>query len=46
MNSDGLRLTDSIQTSNTLFEEVRVQGQVKQNQVMGKLEITTFTANL
>ena len=46
MNLDGMLLADTVQAADTLFQQVRVERQVEQHQVMGKLEIATLTANL
>ena len=46
MNSDSLRLTNAVQPANALFQQIRIEWQVKQNQMMGKLEIAALTANL
>ena len=45
VNPDGFVLTDTVQPANSLFQQVRVGGQIKQNQVMGKLEVAAFTAD-
>ncbi len=45
MQFDHVLLADPVQTADTLFQQVRVGRQVEQHQVMGKLEVATFTAD-
>lgn len=37
-----MRLTDTIQTPNTLLQQIRVEWQVKHHHVAGELEVTSF----
>ena len=46
MNMDGLALADAIQPADALFEQVRVQRQVKQRQVLRELKIAPLAADL
>ncbi len=46
MNPDGFGLSDTVQPTNPLLQQVRIGRQVEQHQMMGKLEVTTFAANL
>ena len=46
MNLYGVALSDAIKSSDTLFQQVRVERQVKQDQMLSKLEVSAFTANL
>src|SRR6266481_10196899 len=46
MDLDVFGLSDSIQPSDALFEQLRIERQVKQDQVMRKLEVTSFAADL
>ena len=45
MQFDHVLLADPVQTADPLLQQVRVGRQVEQHQVMGKLEVTTFTAD-
>ena len=40
-----MRLTDTVQTTNTLFQQVRVERQVEHHQVAGELEVTPLGAD-
>ncbi|MNM84758.1 hypothetical protein D3C81_968560 [compost metagenome] len=42
---DDVLLADPVQSTDTLFQQVRVGRQVEQHQVMGELEVATFTAD-
>ncbi|MNF69373.1 hypothetical protein D3C84_512530 [compost metagenome] len=42
---DDVLLADPVQTTDALFQQVRVGRQVEQHQVMGELEVATFTAD-
>ena len=42
VNPNRLRLSDSIQTSDALFHQGRVQRQIKENQVVAELEIASL----
>src|SRR5690554_7555327 len=46
MNIDGFRLPDAVKSPNTLLKQIRVCGQIKQHQMVRKLEVATFAANL
>ena len=46
MDIDSLGLTDTIETADSLLEEIWIERQVKQYQVMGKLEVAAFAADL
>ena len=37
-----MRLTDTIQTTDTLFQQVGVERQIEHHQVAGELEVTPF----
>ncbi|MNP52729.1 hypothetical protein D3C76_1471390 [compost metagenome] len=39
---DGILLTDTIQSADTLFQQIRVEGQIEQHQMAGKLEVAAF----
>lgn len=39
---DGILLTDTIQSADTLFQQIRVERQIEQHQMAGKLEVTPF----
>ncbi|MNC05641.1 hypothetical protein D3C75_531310 [compost metagenome] len=39
---DGILLTDTIQSADTLFQQVRVERQIEQHQMAGKLEVATL----
>ncbi len=41
-NLNIVRLTDTIQTTDTLLQQVRVKRQIEHHQTAGKLEITAF----
>ena len=45
MQLDRFTLANPVQPANTLFQQVRIQGQVKQHQVMRELEVAAFTAD-
>ena len=42
---DIVRLTDTVETANTLLQQIRVERQIEHYQVAGKLEVTAFGAN-
>jgi len=42
MDLDVFGLADTVQPADTLFQQVRVQRQVKQYQMVGKLEVTAL----
>ena len=46
MDLDVCGLPDSIQPSDALFEQLRVERQIKQDEVMRKLEVAAFAADL
>ena len=39
---DGILLTDTIQSADTLFQQIRVERQIEQHQMAGKLEVATL----
>ena len=39
---DGILLTDTVQSADTLFQQIRVEWQIEQHQMAGKLEVATF----
>ena len=41
-----MHLADTVQTANTLFQQVRVERQVEHHQMAGELEVTAFGADL
>ena len=45
MNLNIMRLTNTVQTANTLFQQIRVERQVKHHQIAGELEVTPFGAD-
>ena len=45
MDLDVFGLPDAIQPADALFEQLRVERQVKQDEVMGELEIAAFAAD-
>ena len=46
INADRLGLSDTVEAADALFEEARVQREIEQDEVVGKLEIATLAANL
>ena len=46
MDLDVLLLANAVQAPNALFEQFRIQREVEQDEMMRKLEITSFAANL
>jgi hypothetical protein len=42
---DIVRLANTVQTANTLLQQVRVEWQVKHHQMAGELEVTPFRAD-
>ena len=46
MQLDGVLLADTVQTADTLFQQVRVGRQVEHHQVVRKLEVAAFAADL
>src|SRR6185436_14546722 len=46
MNLNFGGLSDSIQAADPLFQQLRIQRQIEKKQVMRKLEIPTFAADL
>ena len=46
MQLDGRTLPNSVEAADTLFQQVGFERQIEQHQVMGKLEIASFTAYL
>ena len=46
LDADGLALADAVQAPDALLQQVRLQGQVEQDQVMGKLEVAPLAADL
>ena len=46
MYRDIVHLTDPVQASNALLNQVRLRGQVKHHQMAGELKISTFTSDL
>src|SRR4051812_26544776 len=45
VNGDVLRLADPVQPANALFQQLRIERQIKQNQMMRELEIASFAAD-
>ncbi len=43
---DRVLLADTIETTDTLFQQIRVERQIEQHQVAGKLEVATLGADL
>ncbi|MMZ70576.1 hypothetical protein D1872_336550 [compost metagenome] len=39
---DGVLLTDTIQSTDPLFQQIRVERKIEQHQMTGKLEVATF----
>ncbi len=42
---DIMHLTNTVQTANTLFQQVRIERQIKHHQMAGELEVTPFGAD-
>ncbi len=40
-----LALANTIEATNTLFQQVGIARQIKQNQVMGELKVASFAAD-
>ena len=45
MDADRIGLTYPVETPDALFQQVRIQREIKQHQMMGELKVTAFTAN-
>ena len=43
---DGLRLPNAVQPADALLKQFRIERQIKEHEVMGKLKIATFAADL
>ncbi len=37
-----VRLTNTVETANTLFQQIRVERQIEHHQMAGELEVTAF----
>ncbi len=46
VDADGLALADAVEAADALLQQVRVQGQVEQDQVVGELEVASLAADL
>ena len=46
MDLDIVRLADTVETTDTLLQQIRVKRQVEHHQVAGELEVASFGADL